>query len=87
MVKHSSKYQILRIPSNYKTSLIQLISVLYLVLYYHTIQLGLHNPLKNPDRYVHYGEVCFQIAAEMKKKKVHDYFTRLIQRVVPKHTL
>ncbi|CAD8073641.1 unnamed protein product [Paramecium sonneborni] len=46
---------------------------------------GLHNPLKNPQRYQVYGEVCHKIAAELKKKEVHDFFVKLIQRVVPKH--
>ncbi|CAD8062267.1 unnamed protein product [Paramecium primaurelia] len=46
---------------------------------------GLHNPLKNPQRYQLYGEVCHKIAAELKKKEVHDFLVKLIQRVVPKH--
>lgn len=45
---------------------------------------GLHNPLKNPDRYVMLGKVCARAAALLAEKDVHDYFTKLIQRVVPK---
>ncbi len=45
---------------------------------------GLHNPLKNPERYVMLGQVCARAAAMLARKDVHDYFTRLIQRVVPK---
>jgi len=45
---------------------------------------GLHNPLKNPDRYLTLGAVC-AIAAEMlRQDEIRDYFTRLIQRVMPK---
>ena len=45
---------------------------------------GLHNPLKNPERYNLYGAVCFRIAEEMRKPQVLDYFCRLLQRVIPK---
>ncbi|CAK9073623.1 unnamed protein product [Durusdinium trenchii] len=45
---------------------------------------GLHNPFKNPDRYVMLGEVCGAAAREMFKPEVSDYFCRLIQRVAPK---
>eukprot|EP00931_Biecheleriopsis_adriatica_P017333 TRINITY_DN12467_c0_g1_i2.p1 TRINITY_DN12467_c0_g1~~TRINITY_DN12467_c0_g1_i2.p1 ORF type:complete len:551 (-),score=109.82 TRINITY_DN12467_c0_g1_i2:86-1738(-) len=45
---------------------------------------GLHNPLKNPERYVMLGEVCAGAAREMHKPEVADFFTRLIQRVAPK---
>jgi len=45
---------------------------------------GLHNPLKNPGRYVMLGRVCARAAALLAEKDVHDYFTKLIQRVMPK---
>ncbi len=45
---------------------------------------GMHNPLKNPDRYVHLGRVCARAAALLAEDHVQDYFTRLIQRVMPK---
>ena len=45
---------------------------------------GLHNPLKNTDRYVHLGRVCAKAAALMAEKDVEDFFTKLTQRVMPK---
>ncbi len=45
---------------------------------------GLHNPLKNPERYVMLGRVCARAAALLAQDQVRDYFTRLIQRVMPK---
>ena len=45
---------------------------------------GLHNPLKNPDRYVHLGQVCAKAAALLAEPDVEAYFTRLTQRVMPK---
>src|SRR5690606_14688217 len=45
---------------------------------------GLHNPLKNPQRYVMLGQVAARAAAMLAREDVHDYFTRLIQRVMPK---
>jgi 1-pyrroline-5-carboxylate dehydrogenase len=45
---------------------------------------GLHNPLKNPERYLLYGDVSFRVAQELRKPKVLDFFARLIQRVAPK---
>lgn len=45
---------------------------------------GLHNPLKNPDRYVALGAVCAGAAALLRDDDVRDYFIRLIQRVMPK---
>lgn len=46
---------------------------------------GLHNPLKNPQRYNLYGRVASRAGAEMHKPEVELFFMRLIQRVVPKH--
>lgn len=45
---------------------------------------GLHNPLKNPERYRLYGDVSAKLAAELRKDSVNDHFVRLIQRVAPK---
>jgi len=45
---------------------------------------GLHNPLKNNDRYLLYGEISAKAAAMLRDKEVEDYFTKLIQRVAPK---
>ncbi|CAL5223996.1 g6611 [Coccomyxa viridis] len=46
---------------------------------------GMHNPLKNPERYNMYGDISMRAAEEMRKKEVEDFFTHLLQRVVPKH--
>ncbi len=45
---------------------------------------GLHNPLKNSDRYVHLGRVCAKSAALLATPEVEEYFTKLTQRVMPK---
>lgn len=45
---------------------------------------GLHNPLKNTERYVMLGRVCARAAALLAQQDVADYFTKLIQRVMPK---
>lgn len=45
---------------------------------------GLHNPLKNNDRYVHLGHVCARAAALLATPEVEEYFTKLTQRVMPK---
>ncbi|KAL6784673.1 ALDH12 [Auxenochlorella protothecoides x Auxenochlorella symbiontica] len=45
---------------------------------------GLHNPLKLPERYLLYGNVSRNAAAELLKPEVADHFARLIQRVAPK---
>jgi 1-pyrroline-5-carboxylate dehydrogenase len=45
---------------------------------------GLHNPLKNTHRYVHLGRVCARAAALLAEDEVEAYFTKLIQRVMPK---
>ena len=45
---------------------------------------GLHNPLRNPDRYVMLGGVCARAAALLAQPEVEDFFVRLIQRVMPK---
>lgn len=45
---------------------------------------GLHNPLKNPERYVQYGDVSAKAAALLRHPEVLDFFIKLIQRVAPK---
>jgi 1-pyrroline-5-carboxylate dehydrogenase len=45
---------------------------------------GLHNPLKNTDRYVHLGRVCARSAALLATPEVEEYFVKLTQRVMPK---
>ena len=45
---------------------------------------GLHNPLKNTERYVHLGHVCARAAALLANENVEAYFAKLIQRVMPK---
>ncbi|MBT8091447.1 MAG: aldehyde dehydrogenase family protein [Gammaproteobacteria bacterium] len=45
---------------------------------------GLHNPLKNTERYVHLGQVCARAAALLATPGCERYFTKLIQRVMPK---
>lgn len=41
---------------------------------------GLHNPLKNPERYAQYGDLSFKLAEVMRKKEVEDFFVDLMQR-------
>uniref|UniRef100_A0A7S1ANL2 Aldehyde dehydrogenase domain-containing protein n=1 Tax=Noctiluca scintillans TaxID=2966 RepID=A0A7S1ANL2_NOCSC len=45
---------------------------------------GLHNPLKNPERYIMYGEIFHQAGHELSRPEVMDYFAWLIARVMPK---
>jgi len=45
---------------------------------------GMHNPIKNPDRYVYLGQVCARAAALLAQPDVEAYFTKLTQRVMPK---
>ena len=45
---------------------------------------GLHNPLKNVERYIELGRVCARAATLLAEKDVEDFFTKLIQRVMPK---
>jgi 1-pyrroline-5-carboxylate dehydrogenase len=48
---------------------------------------GMHNPVRNPQRYIDLGQVCARAAATLAEPEVQDYFTRLIQRVMPKSWL
>ena len=39
---------------------------------------GLHNPIKNPERYFMYGEICHKAAYLLGHPLIEDYFTQLI---------
>lgn len=45
---------------------------------------GLHNPIKNVERYNMLGEVMVKGAHELGKPEVAEFFAKLIQRLVPK---
>ena len=45
---------------------------------------GLHNPRKNPQRYIELGRVCAKAAALLADEDISNYFTKLMQRVMPK---
>jgi len=45
---------------------------------------GLHNPLKNPDRYVKYGEISRKAGHALSSPDVAEYFTQCIMKCVPK---
>ncbi|XP_062170068.1 probable aldehyde dehydrogenase isoform X1 [Alnus glutinosa] len=45
---------------------------------------GLHNPFKEPERYLLFGDISAKAAHMLSLPKVSDFFTRLIQRVAPK---
>lgn len=45
---------------------------------------GLHNPLKRPERYNMWADVCFAAAAELRKPEVEHFFVSLIMRTMPK---
>jgi 1-pyrroline-5-carboxylate dehydrogenase len=47
---------------------------------------GLHNPLRNVERYLLYGQVCRKVAQALHDDEVFDHFIKLIQRVFPKST-
>jgi len=47
---------------------------------------GLHNPIMNVDRYLLYGQISEKLADFLRSNEGGSYFTRLIQRVVPKDT-
>jgi 1-pyrroline-5-carboxylate dehydrogenase len=47
---------------------------------------GLHNPIWNVGRYLMYGEISQKAADFLRSAEGEKYFTRLIQRVMPKDT-
>mmetsp|Transcript_9512 Transcript_9512/g.28349 ORF Transcript_9512/g.28349 Transcript_9512/m.28349 type:complete len:571 (+) Transcript_9512:220-1932(+) len=45
---------------------------------------GLHNPLKNPERYVQYGEISRKAGAALSDPEIAEFFTQCIIKCVPK---
>jgi len=45
---------------------------------------GRHNPRKHEERYLMLGRVCKKAAEALAEQEVEDFFTQLIQRVMPK---
>jgi len=45
---------------------------------------GMHNPLKNPERYVRWGEICHAAGAELSTPANLDFMAQTIMRVMPK---
>lgn len=45
---------------------------------------GLHNPLKNVDRYLLYGQICRKMTEALYDEEIFNHFIKLIQRVFPK---
>lgn len=45
---------------------------------------GLHNPLKNPERYVRYGEISRKAGAALSDPEIAEFFTQCIMACVPK---
>jgi 1-pyrroline-5-carboxylate dehydrogenase len=45
---------------------------------------GVHNPLKNPERYVQYGEISRRAGHELSQPDVAEFFAEAIIRCVPK---
>lgn len=45
---------------------------------------GVHNPLKNPNRYVEYGEISRKAGHALSTPEIAEYFTQCIMKCVPK---
>ena len=45
---------------------------------------GLHNPFKNKERYLMYGDICRKVVECVHDKDVWEFFVKLIQRSMPK---
>lgn len=45
---------------------------------------GLHNPLKNPERYVQYGEITRRAGDALSQPEIAEFFVQSIQKCVPK---
>jgi 1-pyrroline-5-carboxylate dehydrogenase len=45
---------------------------------------GLHNPFRNKERYLQYGEVNRRLVEAFQDKEVYNFFVRAIQRSCPK---
>ena len=39
---------------------------------------GLHNPFRNKERYLMYGEICRKLVESMQDKEVYNFFIRAI---------
>jgi 1-pyrroline-5-carboxylate dehydrogenase len=70
---------LVRMPKTSKEELVPFIKRM------HSIpKTGLHNPLKNVDRYLKYGDLSFKLAAALGRPETEEHFALCIQRVVPK---
>ena len=47
---------------------------------------GMHNPIMSVERYLMYGQISERLADFLRSGEGENYFTRLIQRVMPKDT-
>ena len=47
---------------------------------------GLHNPLKNNERYLMYGQICRKLAQALYEEDIFNHFVDLIKDVAPKST-
>lgn len=45
---------------------------------------GLHNPFKNVERYVLYGQICRKVTEALYRDEIFDHFVKLLIRVFPK---
>lgn len=45
---------------------------------------GLHNPLKNVNRYIKYGDICRKVTEALHNEEIFTHFVHLIQRTFPK---
>lgn len=45
---------------------------------------GMHNPLKNPQRYVQYGEISRKAGHALSTPEIAEFFTQAIMKCVPK---
>jgi 1-pyrroline-5-carboxylate dehydrogenase len=45
---------------------------------------GLHNPLKNPERYLEYGEISRKAGNALSDPEIAEFFTQSIMKCVPK---
>ncbi len=47
---------------------------------------GMHNPLKNPERYRGWGDILGRVAELMHDKEINQHFVNLLQTVIPRTT-
>ncbi len=45
---------------------------------------GLHNPLKDVNRYIKYGDICRRVTEALHNEEIFSHFVKLIQRTFPK---